>query len=62
MKNRCKDCKFFDNTKPASTIKGNDKPKYAEEYIGTCKQDDRIKMMNDGCFCYQPKKEKSKWK
>ena len=58
MKNRCKDCKFFDNTKPTSTIRGNDKPKHAEEYIGICKQNGGIKMMNDGCFCCQPKEEK----
>ncbi len=58
MENKCKTCKYFDNTKPASTIRGNDKPKFAEEYIGTCKQIGRIRMMNDRCFEYEPKEEK----
>lgn len=54
----CKSCKHFDNTKPVSTIQGNDKPKQAEEYIGICKQNGIIRMMNDKCFLYQSKKEK----
>lgn len=58
MENKCKTCKYFDNTKPTSTIRGNDKPKFAEEYIGVCKQMGRIKMMNDRCFEYEPREEK----
>lgn len=58
MEVNCKNCKHFDNTKPTSTIRGNDKPKFAEEYIGICKQTGRIKMMNDRCFEYNPKEEK----
>lgn len=58
MEVNCKTCKYFDNTKPTSTIRGNDKPKFAEEYIGVCKQTGRIRMMNDGCFEYKSKEEK----
>ncbi len=52
MKN-CKNCKHFDNTKPVSTAKGNDKHKYAEPYIGECKQTGRITLMNDKCGCFE---------
>lgn len=58
MKDKCKTCKYFDNTKPTSTIRGKDKPKFAEEYIGICKQIGRIKMMNDICLGYKSKEVK----
>lgn len=56
--NKCKNCKFFDNTQPVSTVRGSDRPKVAEEYIGKCKQIGRIKMMNDFCPCFSKKEEK----
>lgn len=46
----CKDCKYFDNTKPIDTSHNiNDKHKKAEFYIGRCKKIGCIKMMNDTC-------------
>ena len=57
--NSCKDCKFFDNTKPVDTTHNdNDKYKTAESYIGECKEIDRIKMMNDSCTLFKEKEEK----
>lgn len=53
--NKCKDCKHFDNTKPVSTSRENDKYKFAEPYIGECKQTGRITMMNDVCGCFNKK-------
>lgn len=58
MEANCKNCKYFDNTKPTSTIRGKDKPKFAEEYIGECKQIRRIKMKNDFCQLFKSKEEK----
>lgn len=55
MKN-CKNCKHFDNTKPVSTAKENNKHKYAEPYIGECQQTNRITMMNDTCGCFEENK------
>ena len=55
----CKDCKYFDNTKPVDTIKNEkDKHKTAEEYIGMCTNINRIKMMNDSCTLFEEKEEK----
>ena len=57
--NSCKDCKFFDNTKPVDTTHNdNDKCKTAEVYIGKCKEISRIKMMNDSCTLFKEKEEK----
>jgi hypothetical protein len=54
--NSCKDCKYFDNTKPVDTTHNdNDKYKTAEEYIGECKEINRIKMMNDSCCLFKSK-------
>ena len=50
---KCKDCKHFDNTKPVSTSRESDKYKFAEPYIGECKQTGRITMMNDACGCFK---------
>lgn len=47
---RCKNCKHFDNTKPVSMSRGNDKYKSAENYIGRCKITGTVKMMNDQCY------------
>lgn len=47
---RCKNCKNFDNTKPVSMSRGNDKYKSAEKYIGRCKLTGTVKMMNDQCY------------
>jgi hypothetical protein len=47
---RCKNCKYFDNTKPVSMSRGNDKYKSAENYIGRCKITGTVKMMNDQCY------------
>jgi len=55
---KCKECKWFNNTIPVSTIKGNDKPKFAEEYIGMCMNLKRIKMANDHCQCFRKVEEK----
>ena len=54
---KCKDCKWFDNTVPVSTVKGNDKHKFAEDYIGMCSNLCRIKMMNDTCPQFEKKEE-----
>ena len=54
---KCKDCKWFDNTVPVSTVKGNDKHKFAEDYIGMCANIGRIKMMNDTCPQFEKKEE-----
>ena len=57
--NSCKDCKYFDNTTPVDTTHNDhDKYKTAEEYIGKCKEIDRIKMMNDSCCLFKSKEEK----
>ena len=57
--NACKDCKYFDNTKPADTTHNdNDKCKTAEPYIGKCEEIGRIKMMNDSCCLFKSKEEK----
>jgi hypothetical protein len=56
--NTCKDCKYFDNTKPVDTAHNlNDKHKTAEPYIGKCKEIDRIKMMNDSCRLFKSKED-----
>jgi hypothetical protein len=56
--NKCKDCKYFDNTKPVDTTHNdNDKYKTAEPYIGKCKEIDRIKMMNDRCCLFKSKEK-----
>jgi hypothetical protein len=56
--NTCKDCKYFDNTKPVDTTHNdNDKYKTAEAYIGKCKEIDRIKMMNDSCCLFKSKEK-----
>lgn len=56
---KCKDCKYFDNTKPVDTIKNEkDKHKTAEEYIGYCSNINRIKLMNDCCVLFKEKEEK----
>jgi hypothetical protein len=56
--NTCKDCKYFDNTKPVDTTHNdNDKYKTAEAYIGECKEIDRIKMMNDSCRLFKSKEK-----
>ena len=47
---RCKNCKNFDNTKPVSMSRGNDKYKTAENCIGRCKLTGTVKMMNDQCY------------
>lgn len=47
---RCKNCKNFDNTKPVSKARENDKYKSAEKYIGMCKLTGTVKMMNDLCY------------
>ena len=55
----CKDCLYFDNTKPVDTTHNdNDKYKNAEVYIGMCKKIGRIKMMNDICCLLKSKEEK----
>lgn len=55
----CKDCIYFDNSKPVDTTHNdNDKYKTAEPYIGMCKEIGRIKMMNDVCRLFKPKEEK----
>lgn len=52
----CKNCKYFDNTKPVDTAHNpNDRHKTAEPYIGKCKKIERIKMMNDSCRLYERK-------
>lgn len=54
----CKDCKYFDNTKPVDTTHNdNDKYKNAEVYIGECKEIGRIKMMNDSCTLFKEKED-----
>ena len=53
--NKCKDCKYFDNTKPVSTIRGNDKYNKSEEYIGECTKIHRIDTMNDSCTLFEKK-------
>lgn len=58
--NKCKECKFFDNSKPVSTAKGNDKYKNAEEYIGECTKIKRIDAMNDSCQLFEKKGAKRK--
>ena len=56
--NTCKDCKYFDNSKPVDTSHNdNDKHKTAEEYIGKCKEIGRIKMMNDTCCLFKSKED-----
>lgn len=56
--NSCKECKFFDNTKPVDTTHNeNDVYKNAEEYIGECKEIGRIKMMNDFCTLFKSKED-----
>ena len=59
---KCANCKYFDNSKPLSTSRENDKYKFAEPYIGECKRTGRIKLKNDicGCGCYQVKKPAEK--
>lgn len=54
---KCKDCKWFNNTVPVSTVKGNDKHKFAEDYIGMCENFNRIRMMNDSCPLFEKKEE-----
>ena len=56
---KCKDCKYFDCTKPVSTAKGNIKNKIAAEYVGMCTNVKRIVMMNDSCSL-SDKEEKKK--
>lgn len=52
----CKNCKYFDNTKPVDTAHNpNDRHKTAEPYIGKCEKIERIKMMNDTCRLYEGK-------
>ena len=53
---KCKDCKYFDNTKPVTTER-NSEYKHAEEYIGRCSEVDTIKMMNDSCCLFKSKEE-----
>jgi hypothetical protein len=56
--NACKDCKYFDNTKPVDTTHNdNDKYKTAEAYIGKCKEIGRVKMMNDSCRLFKSKED-----
>ena len=50
----CKDCKYFDNTKPVTTER-NSEYKNAEVYIGRCSEIDTIKMMNDNCPLFKKK-------
>ena len=58
--NTCKECKYFDNSKPVDTTHNdNDKYKTAEEYIGKCEEIGRIKMMNDSCRLFKPKQKKN---
>ena len=50
----CKNCKYFDNTKPVDTAHNpNDRHKTAEPYIGKCEKIERIKMMNDTCRLFE---------
>jgi hypothetical protein len=57
LKMNCKNCKYFDNTKPVDTAHNpNDRHKTAEPYIGKCKKIGRIKMMNDSCSLFERKK------
>ena len=50
----CKNCKYFDNTKPVDTAHNpNGKHKTAEPYIGKCDKIERIKMMNDTCRLFE---------
>ena len=50
----CKNCKYFDNTKPVDTAHNpNDRHKTAEPYIGKCEKIERIKMMNDSCRLFE---------
>ena len=53
---KCKDCKYFDNTKPV-TKERNSEYKNAEEYIGICAEIGTIKMMNDSCRLFKSKEE-----
>lgn len=55
----CKECKYFENTKPADAIKSEkDKRKVSDFYIGMCKNIGRIKMMNDVCQLFERKESK----
>lgn len=50
----CKNCKYFDSTKPVDTAHNpNDRHKTAEPYIGKCEKIERIKMMNDSCRLFE---------
>lgn len=55
---KCKECKYFDNTIPVSTERGNDRTKNAEEYIGMCNNINRPKMMNDKCGLFEEKEDR----
>ena len=54
----CKDCRFWDNTKPVSTER-NSEYKNAEEYIGICNNIDRPKMMNDICPLFEKRRNEN---
>lgn len=56
---KCKDCLYFNNTIPVDTIKGNDKHKNAEEYIGRCENIKQPKMMNDYCQLFKEKEKQN---
>lgn len=54
---KCKECIYFNNKIPVDTIRGKDKTKNAEDYIGKCENIGRIKMMNDHCQLFKKKEE-----